>query len=84
MKIAVGNFYSDGHTSTIHHTVPDIDLPSALAPDNDAHLEQLWDVLYAYTGDGHAANNSDLGCLYEVRIVEAADSRLVGLTHEYA
>ena len=84
MKIVVGNFYSDGHTSTRRYTVPDIDLPSPLDPDSDAHLEQLWDVLYAYTGDGHAANNSDLGCLYEVQIREAADSRLVGLTHEYA
>jgi hypothetical protein len=84
MKIKVANYYSDGHHSTMQYTVPDIDLPSPLDVDNGEHLDQLWDVLYGYTGDGHAADNAALGCLYEVEILDATDPRLIGLINEYA
>lgn len=82
MKIKVENSYSDGHESTIEYTVPDMDLPQRDSyTDSEVWIEDVWDHLYRYTGDGHGKDSS-LGWFYGIDILEAADPELVGLHWE--
>lgn len=74
LTIRVENAYSDGHTSKRVETVE-------VEPFED--LEQLWEQLEEFTGDGHGIGN-DLGYCYEITIVEASGRNdLVGKNNEW-
>lgn len=87
MKIKVENAYSDGHESVIEYEVPTVDVDAALLgreagdASHPGGTDELWDLLWTYTGDGHG-EDSDLGWSYEVTIIEADDPALVGLSRE--
>jgi hypothetical protein len=72
MKISCENTYSDGRESTVIHEVDDATIP--------ADLDDMWDELWCYTGDG---TGESLDAIYEITIVESADPKLVGLTRQY-
>jgi len=71
MKIQVENTYADGHQSSQVHTIEE---PST------ADLEELWEELWEYTGDGSGEHQN---AYYEVTILESANPKLVGLTNEW-
>ena len=72
MRIKVENAYVDGHESTQFHEVT----TNAGMTDDD-----LQDLLFEYTGDGHGVN---LEALYVVTIVECGrQPELVGKTFEW-
>ena len=77
MKIKVQNAYSDGHESTFEYEVCDKAVDYALLDG----IDQLWDLLFQYTGDGHG-EDADLGWFYSIDIIEAARSELVGVHWE--
>lgn len=71
----VENAYSDGHESERVETV-------GVAAFDD--LEELWEQLQEFTGDGHGIGN-DLGYCYAVTVVGAPGRPdLVGLSNEWA
>lgn len=75
LSIKVENAYSDGHESERVETVQ-------VAPFSD--LEQLWDQLWAFTGDGHGVGR-DGGYCHIVTVVGCFDRpELVGLSNEWA
>lgn len=74
LTIRVESAYSDGHTSKQVKTVE-------VEPFED--LEQLWEQLEEFTGDGHGVGN-DLGYCYEITIVDApGGSELIGKCNEW-
>lgn len=74
MTIKVENVYSDGHESEQVETVE-------VEPFED--LEELWEQLEEFTGDGHGIGN-DLGYCFEVTIVDAPGRpELVGKCNEW-
>ncbi|OMC37690.1 hypothetical protein A5742_08630 [Mycolicibacterium fortuitum] len=74
LTIRVENAYSDGHTSKRVETVE-------VEPFED--LEQLWEQLEEFTGDGHGIGN-DLGYCFEITIVDAPGRcELVGEFNEW-
>ncbi|MEW2484523.1 hypothetical protein AB0876_33530 [Mycobacterium sp. NPDC049093] len=74
LTIRVESAYSDGHTSKRVETVE-------VEPFED--LEQLWEQLEEFTGDGHGIGN-DLGYCHEITIVDApARPDLVGKLNEW-
>jgi hypothetical protein len=74
LTIKVENAYSDGHTSKQVKTVE-------VEPFEE--LEQLWEQLEEFTGDGHGIG-SDLGYCFEISIVDAPGlPELVGLGNEW-
>lgn len=73
MKIQIENTYSDNHSSVQIREVDD----AVYTGD----LDELWDELWTYTGDG---TGEALDAFYEITILEADDTSLVGLTHEWA
>lgn len=74
LTIRVESAYSDGHISRRTETVE-------VEPFED--LEQLWERLEEFTGDGHGIGN-DLGYCYEITIVDAPDRpELVGKSNEW-
>ena len=73
MKIVVENAYSDGSESTLIYDVDEATIP---ADDEEA----MWDELWTYTGDG---SGESLDAIYEITIIEADNTKLVGLNREY-
>lgn len=68
------NAYSDGHCSESVETV-------AVQPVAD--VEELWERLEDFTGDGHGAED-DLGYCYTVTVLESpARPEFVGLSNEW-
>lgn len=79
IKIRVENGYSDGHESEAEYTVPHDVVAYALLDG----IDQLWDELWLYTGDGHGADEPDLGWWHQITITEAPDwPELVGQSYE--
>lgn len=74
MKICVENAYSDGYESSQRHVIDDADVPR--------DIEDMWDLLWEYTGDGHG-DHSGLDSCYTITIEAAADPVLVGLSREW-
>jgi len=90
VKIRVENGYTDGHESTLEYDIPDADVPAYILlgdlPADERKYrhrdgEEMWDYLWEWTGDGHG-EDPDLGWSYKITILEAADPKLVGLSHE--
>jgi len=79
MKIKVENFYSDGHQSIIEYVIDDNIVDQAL---DDEGLDQLDELLYTFTGDGHGTG-LDLGYFGEVTIIESIWPELVGYIKEW-
>lgn len=74
LKIKVENSYSDGHESEQVEKVQ-------VEPFED--LEELWEQLREYTGDGHGIGR-DVDALYTVTVLEAPERpELVGLSNEW-
>ncbi|UBV22313.1 hypothetical protein H8Z59_03620 [Mycolicibacterium fortuitum] len=74
LTIRVENAYSDGHTSKRVETVE---------VERFEDLEQLWEQLEEFTGDGHGIGN-DLGYCFEITIVDAPGRcELVGECNEW-
>ncbi len=74
LTIKVENAYSDGHESERVETVQ-------VEPFED--LEELWEQLEEFTGDGHGIDN-DLGYCYTVTVLESVERPdLVGLSNEW-
>lgn len=74
LTIKVENAYSDGHESEQVEAVQ-------VEPFDD--LEELWEQLHDYTGDGHGIGN-DLGYCHAVTVVDFPDRPdLVGLSNEW-
>jgi len=74
VTVRIHNAYSDGHEST--HEV-EVAVPAG-------PLEEWWeDEVWPETGDGHGADNEDLGTCYTATIILAEDLRLLGANHEW-
>lgn len=74
MTIKVENAYSDGHESEQVETIQ-------VLPFED--LEELWEQLHEFTGDGHGIGNN-LGYCYTVTILASPDFlELVGKSNEW-
>ncbi|UQX13395.1 hypothetical protein [Candidatus Mycobacterium methanotrophicum] len=74
LTIKVENAYSDGHESEQVETVQ-------VEPSED--LEELWEQLEEFTGDGHGID-SDLGYCYVVTVLDSPDRpEMVGLSNEW-
>lgn len=80
LTIRVENAYSDGHESTQEHAVT-LTTSADTQPTDDG-LEAMWDLLWDYTGDGHGADDPDLGWCYTITIIESDWPELVGLSYE--
>ncbi|MCT7373279.1 hypothetical protein [Mycolicibacterium llatzerense] len=66
--------YSDGHESERIETVD-------IEPFED--IEELWEQLHDYTGDGHGTDSS-LGYFYAITVLESPDRpTLVGQREEW-
>ena len=79
MKIEVENAYSDGHESVLTYGgVPEF--TGAVTEGDDWELSQH---LHEYTGDGHGAEDPDLGFFCVITILAAANPALVGRTVEW-
>ena len=76
IKVKVENTYADGHESIAIYEVDESGLPDTPAD------EGLEDLLYEFTGDGHAAD-TDLDASYEVTILESVNPTLVGRVMEW-
>ncbi len=74
LRVQVENTYSDGHQS---ERVQEIQVE----PFDD--LEELWEQLHAYTGDGHGIGRG-VDALYTVTVLESPNRpELVGLSNEW-
>ena len=74
LTIRVENAYSDGHESQRVQTVE-------VEPFTD--IEELWEQLQEFTGDGHGTDSS-LGYCYEVTVLTCPQRpHLVGLSNEW-
>lgn len=75
LKVELENAYSDGHESK---TTEWVEIPPF------ADVEEMWEHLQDFTGDGHGAGE-DLGYCYTVTVLEAPGrAELVGLSNEWA
>lgn len=82
MRILVENHYEDGHESKAKIDVDDVQEPTDLDPDGAA-MEDLWDDLHDYEGDGHGiGENRNLGFWCKVTILAADNPGLVGQCKE--
>jgi len=83
MKIKIENAYSDGHESQSIENVGEFSYDPT-DPDYEGcdEREALDLYLSEFTGDGHGADDPDLGWCYTVTVLEAADSALVGHVYE--
>lgn len=74
LTIKVENAYSDGHQSEHVETIQ-------LTPFGE--LEELWDQLEQFTGDGHGIGHN-VGYCHTVTVVGSLDRpELVGLSNEW-
>ena len=74
LTIKVENAYSDGHESERVEAV-------AVAQFDD--VEELWEQLAQFCGDGHGIGN-DLGYCHTVTVLDAPDRPgLIGLSNEW-
>ena len=74
LTLKLENAYSDGHCSTSVETVE---------VEPVANVEELWERLQEFTGDGHGIGN-DLGYCYTITVLEApGHDRFVGMTNEW-
>jgi hypothetical protein len=74
MRIKVVSAYSDGHESERTETVQ---------VEQFADLDEMWEQLDEFTGDGHGVDSS-LGYCYEVTVLESPQRpELVGLSNEW-
>lgn len=79
LTIRVENAYEDGHESTQDHAVT---LSTSAATTID-DLDAMWDLLWEYTGDGHGADDPDLGWCHTITITASPDwPELVGMSYE--
>lgn len=77
MKLTIKNesAYSDGHESERTETVD-------VEPFDD--MDELWEQLHDYTGDGHGID-PDLGYCYVITIIESPECpNLVGESNEWS
>lgn len=75
LVIKVECAYSDGHESV---RVQEVEIASF------GDLDQLWEDLEEYTGDGHGTGGK-LGYCYTITVLEClASPELVGQSHEWA
>jgi hypothetical protein len=75
LTIKVDSAYSDGHESQRVEN---------LAVEPFADVEELWEQLQEFTGDGHGTDSS-LGYCYEVTVLAFPQrSDLVGRSYEWA
>ena len=74
LAIKVESAYSDGHES---------ERVEMVEVDPFEELEELWEQLEEFTGDGHGID-SDLGYCYTVTVLESGERPdLVGLSNEW-
>jgi hypothetical protein len=77
ITVRITNHYSDGHHSEHQVTVP--------APTGS--LEDWWeDEVWPHTGDGHGADDENLGVCYTATIISAGkgdNPQLVGEENEW-
>lgn len=80
MRIQVDNTYSDGHESRLFYDIDDREVPE--------EPEEMWDHLWNYTGDGHGIgrdqNGAELGYCHEIKILDAVNPYVIGLTREWS
>ena len=77
ITIEFENYYSDGHESKTTDRVPG---PEAL--DDDAIETWFQEVVFEFTGDGHAAHNPGMTATYEATVTEGP-AELVGKTYSW-
>lgn len=75
LKIKVESAYEDGHQSEREQsvTVPPF-----------ATLDEMWDHLEEFNGDGHGADNPKLGYCHSITVIDCpAQPGLVGESNEW-
>jgi hypothetical protein len=79
--VRIDNVYSDGHSSSKRFVVTAPN-PVPTIADLDAWFE---DKVFQHTGDGHGADNPDLGSCYTATILGATGDlkRFCGTQHEW-
>lgn len=76
--LRLDNAYSDGHESSTTKSVP---APEDL--DDPDEVQDWWDTtVFNLTGDGHGAENPDLGSFYTATVIKGP-AQLLGKTYEW-
>jgi hypothetical protein len=82
MRIRIESAYSDGHCSTRVEEVGEFVYDPTDRDYCCDEEEALELYLSTFSGDGHGADEPDLGWCYEVTVLEADNAALVGHVYE--